>query len=50
MVDDFINGFVVKSGQKYIKIMSGNGGSAFMLGFIVKDDTKYGQNLKRVTS
>ena len=27
MVTDFINGFVVKSGQKYVKIMSGNGGT-----------------------
>ena len=49
MVDDFINGFVVKSGQKYIKIMSGNGGTVggSCWGFIVKDDNK-GQNLKRV--
>ena len=38
MVGDFINGFVVKSGQKYIKIMSENGGSAWA--FIVKDDTE----------
>ena len=27
MVGDFINGFVVKSGVKYVKIMSGNGGT-----------------------
>ena len=35
MVTDFINGFVVKSGQKYVKIMCGNGGTVgrFMLGF-----------------
>ena len=34
MVTDFINGFVVKSGQKYVKIMSGNGGTVgwFMMG------------------
>ena len=37
MIDRFNNGFVVKSGQKYIKIMSENGGSAWA--FIVKDDT-----------
>ena len=37
MIDKFNNGFVVKSGQKYIKIMSENGGSAWA--FIVKDDT-----------
>ena len=37
MVNDFNNGFVVKSGQKYIKIMCENGGSAWA--FIVKDDT-----------
>ena len=42
MVDDFINGFVVKSGQKYVKIMSGNGGTigGSCCGFIVKEDTK----------
>ena len=42
MVSDFINGFVVKSGQKYIKIMSGNGGTigGSCWGFIVKEDTK----------
>ena len=41
MVGDFINGFVVKSGQKYVKIMSGNGGTVggSCWGFIVKDDT-----------
>ena len=39
---DFINGSVVKSGQKYIKIMSGNGGTVggSCWGFIVKEDTK----------
>ena len=37
MVNDFNNGFVVKSGQKYIKIMSNNGGSAWA--FVVKNDT-----------
>ena len=37
MINDFNNGFVVKSGSKYIKIMSNNGGSAWA--FIVKDDT-----------
>ena len=36
MIDRFNNGFVVKSGQKYIKIMCENGGSAWA--FIVKDD------------
>ena len=42
MVTDFINGFVVKSGQKYVKIMSGNGGTVAgsCWGFIVKEDTK----------
>ena len=41
MVGDFINGFVVKSGQKYVKIMSGNGGTVggSCWGFIVKEDT-----------
>jgi len=41
MVTDFINGFVVKSGQKYVKIMSGNGGTVggSCWGFIVKEDT-----------
>ena len=41
MVNDFINGFVVKSGQKYVKIMAGNGGTpgGSCWGFIVKDDT-----------
>ena len=41
MVDNFINGFVVKYGQKYIKIMSGNGGTVggSCWGFIVKEDT-----------
>ena len=41
MVSDFINGFVVKSGQKYVKIMSGNGGTpgGSCWGFIVKEDT-----------
>ena len=41
MVGDFINGFVVKSGQKYVKIMSGNGGTVggSCWGFIVKKDT-----------
>ena len=47
MVSDFINGFVVKSGQKYVKIMSGNGGTVggSCWGFVVKEDmkTKYGQ-------
>ena len=37
MIDRFNNGFVVKSGQKYIKIMCENGGSAWA--FVVKDDT-----------
>ena len=52
MVGDFINGFVVKSGQKYVKIMSGNGGTVggSCWGFIVKEDmTLVNQNLKRVT-
>ena len=42
MVSDFINRFVVKSGQKYVKIMSGNGGTVggSCWGFIVKEDTK----------
>ena len=41
MVGNFINGFVVKSGQKYVKIMSGNGGTVggSCWGFIVKEDT-----------
>ena len=47
MIDRFNNGFVVKSGQKYVKIMSGNGGTVggSCWGFIVKEDmkTKYGQ-------
>ena len=44
MVGDFINGFVVKSGQKYVKIMSGNGGTpgGSCWGFVVKNDnTKF---------
>ena len=42
MVSDFINGFVVKSGQKYVKILCGNGGTpgGSCWGFIVKEDTK----------
>ena len=47
MVTDFINGFVVKEGAKYIKIAMGNGGTpgGSCWGFIVKEDmkTKYGQ-------
>ena len=41
MVGNFINGFVVKSGQKYVKIMSGNGGTVggSCWGFVVKEDT-----------
>ena len=42
MVDDFINGFVVKEGAKYIKIAMGNGGTpgGSCWGFVVKADTK----------
>ena len=42
MIDRFNNGFVVKSGQKYVKIMCGNGGTpgGSCWGFIVKEDTK----------
>ena len=47
MVSDFINGFVVKEGAKYIKIAMGNGGTpgGSCWGFIVKEvmKTKYGQ-------
>ena len=41
MVTDFINGFVVKSGSKYVKIMCGNGGTpgGSCWGFVVKEDT-----------
>ena len=37
MITEFNNGFVVKSGSKYVKIMSNNGGSAWA--FVVKNDT-----------
>ena len=39
MVSDFINGFVVKEGQKYIKIAMGNGGTVggSCWGFVVKE-------------
>ena len=37
MKADFVEGWDVKSGSKYIKIMTDNGGSAW--GFIVKTDT-----------
>ena len=42
MVSDFINGFVVKEGAKYIKIAMGNGGTpgGSCWGFVVKKDTK----------
>ena len=47
MIGQFNDGCVVKSGQKYVKIMSGNGGTVggSCWGFVVKDDmkTKYGQ-------
>ena len=38
MVTDFINGFVVKEGAKYIKIAMGNGGTVggSCWGFVVK--------------
>ena len=41
MVEDFNNGFVVKSGSKYVKIMCGNGGTpgGSCWGFVVKNDT-----------
>ena len=41
MVSDFVNGFVVKEGAKYIKIARGNGGTpgGSCWGFIVKKDT-----------
>ena len=37
MKADFVEGWDVKSGSKYVKIMTDNGGSAW--GFIVKTDT-----------
>ena len=37
MVAEFVEKWVVKSGSKYVKIMTDNGGSAW--GFIVKTDT-----------
>ena len=37
MKADFVEGWDVKSGSKYVKIMTNNGGSAW--GFIVKTDT-----------
>ena len=37
MKADFVEKWVVKSGSKYVKIMTDNGGSAW--GFIVKTDT-----------
>ena len=37
MNKEFADGFVVKKGKKYIKILTNNGGSAW--GFIVKTDT-----------
>ena len=42
MVGEFINGFVVKEGVKYIKIAMGNGGTpgGSCWGFVVKEDTK----------
>ena len=42
MIGQFNDGFVVKSGQKYVKIMCGNGGTVggSCWGFIVKEDTK----------
>ena len=47
MIGQFNDGFVVKSGSKYVKIMCGNGGTpgGSCWGFIVKEDmkTKYGQ-------
>ena len=41
MIGQFNDGFVVKSGQKYVKIMSGNGGTVggSCWGFVVKEDT-----------
>ena len=40
MVGEFINGFVVKEGVKYIKIAMGNGGTpgGSCWGFVVKND------------
>ena len=37
MVAEFVEDWTVKSGSKYVKIMTNNGGSAW--GFIVKTDT-----------
>ena len=41
MIGQFNDGFVVKSGQKYVKIMCGNGGTpgGSCWGFVVKEDT-----------
>ena len=37
MTKEFADGFVVKKGKKYIKILTNNGGSAW--GFVVNTDT-----------
>ena len=41
MISQFNDGFVVKSGSKYVKIMWGNGGTpgGSCWGFVVKEDT-----------